>query len=158
MLSFSFYSFIPHPSQLFFSLKAQTQYAPHSTTLPVFVQYFNRLLIEGITSEMGNRLTANFFTGELNLPSFWEPHQNWKNTCVGGGKETNSCNFKMLFLVTVKCGKSKSLSLGCLWEGKLKIWERRKFRSPGGIVSLSTQGGLCGHRFVESLECLFTLD
>lgn len=59
----------------------------------------------------------------------------------------------MLFLVTLKCGKSKSLSPGRLWEGKLEIWERGKFRSPGGILSLSTKGGLLvfgGHRFVES--------
>lgn len=56
---------------------------------------------------------------------------------------------------------SKSLSLGRLWEGKLEIWERGKFRSPGGILSLSTKGGFWffrGHRFVESWECLFTLD
>lgn len=54
---------------------------------------------------------------------------------------TYGCNLKMLFLVTLKCGKSKSLSLGRLWEGKLEIWEREKFRSPGGILSLSTEGG-----------------
>lgn len=54
---------------------------------------------------------------------------------------TYGYNLKMLFLVTLKCGKSKSLSLGRLWEDKLEIEERRKFRSPSGIVSLSTMGG-----------------
>lgn len=76
--------------------------------------------------------------------------------CVGGGKareRTYGCNLKMLFLVTLKCGKSKSLRWGPLWEGKLEIWERGKFRSPGGILSLSTERGFLvfrGHRFVES--------
>jgi len=51
------------------------------------------------------------------------------------------CNLKMLFLVTLKCGKSNSLSLGRLWEGKPGIWERGKLRSPGGILSLSTMRG-----------------
>ncbi len=66
---------------------------------------------------------------------------------------TYGCNLKMLFLVTLKCGKSKPLSLGRLWEGRLEICERGKFRSPGGILSLSTEGGFWfsgGHRFVES--------
>lgn len=64
--------------------------------------------------------------------------------CVCGRRKretTYGCNLKMLFLVTLKCGKSKSLSPGRLWEGKLEIWERGKFRSPGGILSLSTKGG-----------------
>lgn len=61
-----------------------------------------------------------------------------------GGREREtaySCILKVLFLVTLKCGKSKSLSLGRLWEEQFKIWERGKLRSPGGIVSLSTEGG-----------------
>lgn len=65
----------------------------------------------------------------------------------------HGCNLKMLFLDTLKCGKSKSLSLGRLWEGKPEIWERGKFRSPDGILSLSTKRGFWfsgGHRFVES--------
>lgn len=33
-----------------------------------------------------------------------------------------------------------------------------KFRSPGGILSLSAKGELCAHRFVERQECLFTLN
>lgn len=52
---------------------------------------------------------------------------------------TYGCNFKMLFLVLLKCGKSKSLSPGRLWEGRLEIWESGKFRSPGGILSLSAE-------------------
>lgn len=54
---------------------------------------------------------------------------------------TYGCNLKMLFLVTLKCGESESLSLGRLWEGKLEISERGKFRSPCGILSLSTKRG-----------------
>lgn len=54
---------------------------------------------------------------------------------------TYGCNLKMLFLVTLKCGKSKSLSAGPLWEDKLESCKRGKFRSPGGILSLLTEGG-----------------
>lgn len=64
--------------------------------------------------------------------------------CVCGrwGRETTyGCNLEMLFLVPLKCGKSKSLSPGRLWEGKPELWERGKSRSPGGILSLSTGGG-----------------
>lgn len=57
---------------------------------------------------------------------------------------TYGCNLKNLFLGTLRCGKSKSLSLGRLWEGKLEIRKRRKFRTPGGILSLSTKGGAFG--------------
>lgn len=35
------------------------------------------------------------------------------------GETTYGCNLKILFLVTLKCGKSKWLSVGRLWEGKL---------------------------------------
>lgn len=68
--------------------------------------------------------------------------------CVGGGKRetTYGCNLKMLFLVALKCGKSKSLSPGRLWEGKLELCARGKFRSPGGILSLSTEGGASGFK------------
>lgn len=65
---------------------------------------------------------------------------------------TYGCNLKMLFLVTLKCGKSKSLSLGPLWEGKLEIWERGKFRFPGGILSLSTEGGFWFSRAIGLLK------
>lgn len=84
----------------------------------------------------------------------------WVWECVGGReKETvYSCSLNVLFLVTLKCGKSKSVSLGRLWEEQFKIWEKGKLRSPGGIVSLSSRGGLCGHRSVESQQRLFTLD
>ena len=39
---------------------------------------------------------------------------------------------------------SKSLSPRRLWEAELGIWEKGKFRSPGGILSLSTKGGRGG--------------
>lgn len=61
-----------------------------------------------------------------------------------GGREKEtvySCSLNVLFLVTLKCGKSKSVSLGRLWEEQFKIWEKGKLRSPGGIVSLSSRGG-----------------
>lgn len=57
------------------------------------------------------------------------------------GDTTYGCNLKILFIVTLKCGKSESLSPGRLWEGKLEIWERGKLRCPGGILSLSTMRG-----------------
>lgn len=73
---------------------------------------------------------------------------------MGGGKKETSygCNLKILFLVTLKCGKSKSLSSGRLWEDKLEIWERGKFRSPGGILSLSTKGGFWFSRAIGLLK------
>lgn len=66
------------------------------------------------------------FTGELHFPRTpWTPIGLEERMCGRRKRETTyGCNLKMLFLVTLKCGKSKSLSLGRLWEGKLEIWER----------------------------------
>lgn len=83
---------------------------------------------------------------------------------MGGGKgdPTYGCNLKILFLVTLKCGKSKSLSLGA--SVGTQAGERGKFRCAGGILSLSAKGeggrgGLRGERrLVVIWECLFILD
>ena len=158
MLSFSLS--YPSPVQLFPTISS------YSVCIP---QKDIAVLSQSVTVLVMDRRAGKMVKWEIRvISSSWRiafsqcPPQYCRS--VRGRREwetTYGCNLKNLFLGTLTCGKSKSLSLGRLWEGKLEIWKRGKFRTPGGILSLSTKGGLLvcrGHSLVESWECLFTLD
>lgn len=140
MLSFSFYFFIPPQSTCFLTGSSNSVCIPHSNTAG-FSQSVTVLLMERMAGEMGN--TAHLFHWRIEFSQCLRPLLGLQERVCGRRKRetTYGCNLKMLFLVALKCGKSKSLSLGRLWEGKFEIWERGKFRSPRGILSLSTKGG-----------------
>lgn len=73
--------------------------------------------MELIAGKMG--CTASFLTGAFAFSQCLGPPLGAEESMCGRmreGETTYGCNLKMLFLVPLKCGKSKSLSLGRLWE------------------------------------------
>lgn len=119
-----FSTFLPLSHPIVFATGSQAQYALQRTTLNLTV-----VLMELIAGEMG--CTASFLTGAFAFSQCLGPPLGVEESICGRmreGETTYGCNLKMLFLVLLKCGKSKSLSLGRLWEVRpWDLWEGGSF-------------------------------
>lgn len=127
---FFFFLFIPQPSFCFHSKFSSS----------ACVAKNNSVVLSGLSAGKTG-CSTNFLTKAFAFCPPWRlgPSLGLEQSMCGRtreGETTYGCNLKILFLVTLKCGKSKWLSMGRLWEGKLGSFGRG-VRGSGGFDLLA---------------------